>query len=145
MPFPGTIVDWDWWINKVSIQTCPLWHHYGSWVAERNSNPKCIAKNMQKDILAQDSQCSQHLTWPSSASCIFNIVYWECHHPNWLSYFSGGCHTKIGIDQHQIKKNYIHIPIKFDLPSGKLTVGPWFYHQFLEETHLPTPIYQGLC
>ena len=27
------------------------------------------------------------------------------------------------------------------VPSGKLTVGPWIDHPFLEETHLPTPIY----
>ena len=25
------------------------------------------------------------------------------------------------------------------LPSGKLRVGPWFYHPFLVETHLSTP------
>ena len=34
---------------------------------------------------------------------------------------------------------------EWHLPFGKLSVGPWKYLMFLVETHLQTPICQGLC
>ena len=46
--------------------------------------------------------------------------------------------TPQSLDAEKVK-NYVKM-----LPSGKFVIDPE-NHQFLEETNLPIPIYQGLC
>ena len=74
--------------------------------SSRNRELRCYAKAGSKSKMGRSTYIIYYWLVVWNMICIFSIS-WECHHPNWLSYFSDGLKPPTSYGQHTGKQQSI--------------------------------------